>query len=49
MIEVAMKMEIEEKYILENWDLLSKETKSMLELVGVTPQNGEKVNQFQDT
>ena len=31
------------QYILKHWDLLSKETQSLLTLVGITPiQNGSK-------
>ncbi len=33
----------EERFILENWGLLSKETRSMLRIFGVAPvQNGKQ-------
>ncbi len=36
----------DKKLILANWDLLSKETRSMLQLIGIAPavQDGKKAN-----
>ena len=39
---------IDERFILDNWNLLSEETRSMLEVIGISPniQNGKETNQF---
>lgn len=34
----------DERFILKNWDILSSDTRRMLELVGISPQNGEEAN-----
>ncbi|MEA2035985.1 MAG: hypothetical protein U9O94_00645 [Nanoarchaeota archaeon] len=34
----------DERFVLDNWNLLSEETRSMLKLVGVNPKNGKKAN-----
>ena len=41
---------IDERFILDNWNLLSNETRLMLKVIGISPniQNGKKTNQFWD-